>query len=496
VRVALTFVAGLVAFGVVATLNSGGYRYGAADQAFYIPAILLDLDPTLFPRDRALVGPQSRYFFVDEIVATLVRFTGWPIEAWFATGYLATLGVLYAALWHLGHVVFRSPLATIGLIAAESLRHRITKTGVNTLEGYFHPRVLVFAIGVAAIVAYLRGRPWVALGAVGLAGLVHPTSAAFFLLFLGVAVWTTEPATRRVLLGLALPGVSVVAWVLVAGPLRGALAPMDAEWLSVLAGKDYLFPTRDWDAGAWLANLGTGVVAVVGLRARLSRGAGVARERGLLAGAVALLSLFVLTLPLVAAGSALVVQLQISRVFWILELLAVTVVVAAVLDRPDASPAASRGRPWREAIAAGLILVAVARGGWIALVEHADRPLVSVTLPDEDWTRVLAWAHTQHAGAHWLADPGHAWRYGVPLRYSGRDTFVEEVKDSAMAIYSKDAAARLLDRQLALGDFSTLDEERARALAAAHDVDYLVIDRDLNLPRVHQEGRFRVYRLR
>ncbi|HEY7475987.1 MAG TPA: hypothetical protein VH679_13300, partial [Vicinamibacterales bacterium] len=86
--------------------------------------------------------------------------------------------------------------------------------------------------------------------------------------------------------------------------------------------------------------------------------------------------------------------------------------------------------------------------------------------------------------------------FGAPLRYAGRDVFVEEVKDSSMAIYSRAAALRFLDRQQALGDFSTLDTARAQTLAAQYDVDYLVIDRDLTLPQVHRQGPFRVYQLR
>ena len=84
----LTHAAGTTIFLVLATLNSGGYRYGASDQAFYIPAILRQLDPSLFPFDRDLIGPQARYFFVDELVAGLVARTGWSIEAWFAIGYV------------------------------------------------------------------------------------------------------------------------------------------------------------------------------------------------------------------------------------------------------------------------------------------------------------------------------------------------------------------------------------------------------------------------
>ena len=83
---ALAFVLGGLAFAVAATLNAGGYRYGASDQAFYIPAILHHVDPSLFPRDWAMLGAQGRYFLVDEVSGTLVRLTSWSLATWFAYG--------------------------------------------------------------------------------------------------------------------------------------------------------------------------------------------------------------------------------------------------------------------------------------------------------------------------------------------------------------------------------------------------------------------------
>ena len=43
------------------------------------------------------------------------------------------------------------------LAALMTLRHRITQTGANSLEPYFQPRMLAFALGAWAIAAYLRG---------------------------------------------------------------------------------------------------------------------------------------------------------------------------------------------------------------------------------------------------------------------------------------------------------------------------------------------------
>ena len=111
-----------------------------------------------------MIGAQGKFFFVDEIFAALVRVTGVSLPAWFAIAQVATLGVLYAGAYALGRQVLATPWALAAWLAALTLRHRIAKTGANTLEGYFHPRMLVFGLGLASLALFLRGRPWWALG--------------------------------------------------------------------------------------------------------------------------------------------------------------------------------------------------------------------------------------------------------------------------------------------------------------------------------------------
>ena len=96
-----------------------------------------------------------------------------------------------------------------------------------------------------------------------------------------------------------------------------------------------------------------------------------------------------------------------------------------------------------------------------------------------------------------LADPGHAWKYGTSVRVSAsRDVFLEDVKDSALAIYSRDVAARVVERAAAVGDFSQLTAERSRELAARYELDYLVTTADLDLPLAYRNSDFRIYSLR
>ena len=58
-RAGIAAAAGAVLFVVLATANSGGYRYGVSDQALHVPAMARQLDATLFTRDAELLAAQS-----------------------------------------------------------------------------------------------------------------------------------------------------------------------------------------------------------------------------------------------------------------------------------------------------------------------------------------------------------------------------------------------------------------------------------------------------
>src|SRR3954469_15533566 len=118
----LPFAFCLLPFLVLSTLNSAGYRYGASDLAFYIPAALERLDPSLFPRDGALIASQARLTMIDEVIAGLARSTGLALPSLFATLYCVTLALLLAAAWLVGERLYRSGWTTTVLVAALTLR--------------------------------------------------------------------------------------------------------------------------------------------------------------------------------------------------------------------------------------------------------------------------------------------------------------------------------------------------------------------------------------
>ena len=182
---------GFVLFAIVAIANSAGYRFGASDQAFYLPAAARVLDPALFPRDRALLDTQARLTTVDEILAVAFRAgeaIGLHVPAVVAIAYLGSLLFLYLAALAFGRALDGSLWTGAALAAMLALRHAVPYSGVNTLEAYFHPRLLVFAAGVLSLAWLMRGRIWPALTLTAASMLIHPTTALWFMILLGVAV--------------------------------------------------------------------------------------------------------------------------------------------------------------------------------------------------------------------------------------------------------------------------------------------------------------------
>lgn len=476
-------------FVLLATANGAGYRYGVSDQAFYIPVVVRALHPESFPRDRSLIEAQGRLMAIDEALAGLARGTGLSLDTLFFAGYLASLALIWTGLVLIGARVYRTPWAIIALGAAFAMRHRIPQTSANSFEPYFHPRMLAFGLGVLAVAAVLRHRAWLAVALVAASAVVHVTMAIWFAVLIGVAIAVLDARLRRLAVaGGAIALVALLAAIAV-GPLQGTLTAMDETWLQAVASKDSLFATG-WPVWAWVANLGFLGLLWWAHLTRARRGEATAEDAALVWGATALVALFLVTLPLVAAGLSLAVQFQISRVFWLVDVLALVYFIAAIAD--------ARASAARAVLAAVAILtLATCRGVYIMLVERPERALFEMHLPDSPWEDAMRWMARQPPDVHVLADPGHAWKYGTSVRVSGeRDVLLEEVKDSALAIYSREVAIRVVERTGAVGDFGSLSAERARDLASRYDLDYLVTEADLALPVAYRNTQFTIYALR
>jgi hypothetical protein len=322
---------------------------------------------------------------------------------------------------------------------------------------------------------------------------VHPTTGLWFSIIIGGGALAVFREQRSWLLAAAAAAALAAAAMFSSGALAGRLVVMDPEWLQSLATKDYLFP-NEWSGATWLQHALYIIVIAVSLRARLRLGIAGRGECGLAAGLLLMLLALFAALPLVSARIALAVQLQVSRAMWVFDLLAVAYVVWWLVEAPWTRVRAPRPRRWAVAVVA---LCALMRGSYVMFVEKAGASPVRVDLARDEWRDAMDWLQTQPLDVHVLADPGHAWRYGSSVRIAAaRDVVLEEVKDAAVGMYSRDVAMRVLTRTRAVDDFTALTPARARALAREYDLHYLVTEARLDLPVSYANEKFRIYRLR
>ncbi len=481
--------AGAFLFIVVATANSGGYRYGISDQAFYVSAVVKDLHPSFFPRDGSLIETESGAMWTDEILASLARVVRVDLPPLFFALYLITLVTLFAGAVSFARAAGFSWWAVAVFILLLTLRHRIARTATNSLEGYMHPRELSFALGVVALACLVRGRQMLAGVCLLLAACWHPTTGAWFGVILAASVAARIQRRHLVVPGIAAAGLAI--WAVLWGPLAARLVIMDPAWLAVLGDKDYLFP-HQWPVYAWTVNLAYPVIILFIARRRRQLGCAVPGEPQILLGVWLLVGIFLLSLPLTTWRLALSVQLQVTRVFWVLDFMTVAYlawwIADDLLDRRGA----------RRVVIVILAAFSIGRGYDLSFVQPG-RQLFAIGLPKSDWIEAMDWLRTQPAALHVLADPGHTWKYGPSVRVAAqKDTLIEAGKDSAIAIYDRSIAMRVANRLAAVGDFDRLDATAARALAVRYGLDVIVAraDRPIELPVLHRNSSFVVFDLR
>lgn len=255
-------------------------------------------------------------------------------------------------------------------------------------EPFATPRHWAELFVMLALTVHLRGRPWLAVLLAGAACALHPLLGAA-----GLSLTVLALPTRWRLTMLALGFTAACAMVLLGvGPLAHALDLYDEAWWAIVKTRNSLTLTTPWDADM----LGR-VVAWLALWAHASQrlsDAPAVRRLGYwgIASTVLLLALWV-------SGSwlhhVLLVQLQLSRGWWLAQVLTPIFVVAALT--------ANTSGAWRpvDRIVTALILTALVSDLWTAL------PVALCALALTRITTVRTWLESRPAAqlryATWLA---------------------------------------------------------------------------------------------
>ena len=220
-----------------------GYHPGAEDDGVYLAAIKHDLNLALFAHDSEFFGVQLQATIFDEMIAVSVRLTHLPLAyvelAWH---YLAILLVL-CGCWRISRRCFTEThvqWAAVTLVAV-LLTLPVAGSALYLLDQNLHPRALATAAILAAIVATLDRRYWIAGGFLLLALVIHPIMTSF-----GISLC--------VFLGWRKTALNTISMCLALLPLGWIFEPTSAAWQAAAQTRNYYFLGR-WEWYEWLGVL-------------------------------------------------------------------------------------------------------------------------------------------------------------------------------------------------------------------------------------------------
>jgi len=221
-----------------------GYHLFVEDAAIYVPGIKQELNPALYPYNRAFFASHARLTFFPNLVAGSVRLTHVRLEWALLIWHAACIFFLLLACWRIAALCFRDPRAPWGavVLVAALLTIPIAGTALYMMDQYLNPRSLstpaiLFVFLEAAEHKFFRAALWLAFTA-----LIHPLMVVFgaaFLCSYFLLGRKPEGKNRAVLLLLPL----------------GLFPPVTDAYRNVLNSHSYFFVTR-WEWYEWLGIFG------------------------------------------------------------------------------------------------------------------------------------------------------------------------------------------------------------------------------------------------
>jgi len=223
-----------------------GYHPGLEDDAFYLAAIKRNLNPALFPHDADFFRLQFQATIFDKLIAWSVRLThlplAWAVFLWQA----AAIFLLLHGCWRISRRCFSwleaqwAAVATIAVL----LTLPVSGIAISLADQYLHPRTLATAAILAAIVAVLDRRLWLAGVLLAIAFAIHAIMASFGISFCAFLLWNQ----RRSLPPSPSSGAIAAALLF---PLGWIFEPASDAWRQAAATRGFYFLAR-WEWYEWL----------------------------------------------------------------------------------------------------------------------------------------------------------------------------------------------------------------------------------------------------
>ena len=237
----LALLAALTAF----ALWIAGYHPGLEDDAFYLAAIKRNLNPALFPHDSEFFRLQFQATIFDKLIAFSVRLSHLSL-AWTALLWqVAAIFLLLQGVWRISRRCFAQPATQWAAVTTVAVLLTLPLPGIAIAlaDQYLHPRTLATAAILAAIVAVIDRRFWLAGILLALAFAIHAIMASFGISFCAFLLWNQRARPR--------PSSGLLLGVALLLPLEWIFEPTSDAWRQAAATRGFYFPMR-WHWYEWL----------------------------------------------------------------------------------------------------------------------------------------------------------------------------------------------------------------------------------------------------
>ena len=243
---------GAVGFFLLCGLTLGalvvhGYHPYVEDAEIYLPGVLKQLHPALFPHDSAFFLSHAHMTLFPKIVATSFRVLHFPLGAGLLCWQVATIFLLLYACWRVAQICFGDTCAVWGGVSlvAALLTIPVAGTALYIMDQYLTARSISTPAAVLAVASALEGAYVTTALWVLLAAFVHPQMAVFAAALIILIAVLRRPRSGR--------GLAAMVFA------RDLFPPVTAAYRRVLETRPYFFLSR-W---AWFEWLGIFAPAVL-----------------------------------------------------------------------------------------------------------------------------------------------------------------------------------------------------------------------------------------
>lgn len=220
-----------------------GYHPGLEDDSFYLAAIKWRLHPQLFPHDADFFRVQFQATIFDKLIAFSIRLTHLPVAWGVLLWQGAAIFFVLHGCWRIARRCFTDQLAQWASTALVGvlLSMPIGGIAINLADQYLHPRNLATALILAAVVAVIDRRVWLAGILLAIAFAIHAIMASFGISFCLFLLWQLRSQ--------GCPNIPAATACLI--PLGWLFEPASEAWRQAASTRGFYF-LGQWHWYEWL----------------------------------------------------------------------------------------------------------------------------------------------------------------------------------------------------------------------------------------------------